>query len=126
MQRIEHGRLGVRQKGHAEEQIGVPQRRLPGSQLSHAIGPVRCEVGERIHTRQHPIGEAQRPEDRQRRQRQGQPRQEVTPKMARRRGCLRLYPMTHLPVILSLSKGGWRLRKIAPFDELRVLSIILG
>jgi hypothetical protein len=35
---------------------------------------------------------------------------------------LRTYPKTPQPVTLSLSKGGWRLSKAAPFDELRVLS----
>jgi hypothetical protein len=30
-------------------------------------------------------------------------------------GGLKAYPKTPQPAILSLSKGGWRLRKAAPF-----------
>ena len=38
----------------------------------------------------------------------------------------RAYPDNSQPVILSLSKGDWRLGKAAPFDELRVLKWLFG
>jgi hypothetical protein len=39
---------------------------------------------------------------------------------------LSTYPKNSQQVILSLSKGGWRLRKAAPFDELSLLNRSCG
>jgi hypothetical protein len=42
------------------------------------------------------------------------------------KAILRTSPKTQLVAILSLSKGGGRLPKPAPFDELRVLAMAFG
>jgi hypothetical protein len=39
---------------------------------------------------------------------------------------LSAYRKNSRPVILSSSKGGWRLRKAAPFDELSLLNRLFG
>ena len=77
MERVEHGRLRIRQEWHAQEEIRVPKRDMPGGQLGHAIGPIRREVGGRVHAGQHTVGQAQRPQHDKRRRRQRDPRGEA-------------------------------------------------
>ncbi|MBK7201823.1 hypothetical protein [Candidatus Amarolinea dominans] len=79
VQRVKNRSLTVRQKGHAQEEIRIPQRQLALAQGRSGKITIGREVGVHIARRQHAVGEGQPCKERQHEHPQAGQRQGIEP-----------------------------------------------
>ena len=58
VERVKDGGLGVGDKGHAQEQVGVPERNVPAAQDLRGIGAVGVKVGKGVDADHNAIGQS--------------------------------------------------------------------